>query len=210
MDEIAEKTCTKCKESRPLGMFSTDRRNQRDGKQSQCKRCQREWYTANRERKLEDRRRHHEANRDMENAYSRRWHAANRSRAAEHNRQWHATNPGGAAERARRRRARKASATVEPFTPADLRADWEDLDLYDCFFCHGPAAPLHVDHFYPLSPADEDGTPGPHAVWNLVPACETCNLSKSNRDPWQFLRESLEARGVDALTVLLADTEPFN
>ncbi|MFI9123870.1 HNH endonuclease [Streptomyces bikiniensis] len=96
-----------------------------------------------------------------------------------------------------RRRARKASATIEPFTPADLRHDWEDLDLWDCFFCGGPLTDLHVDHFYPLKPADEEAAPGPHAVFNLVPSCAECNLSKSNGDPWEFLRKSLAARGVD-------------
>ncbi|MGW0468327.1 HNH endonuclease [Streptomyces sp. NPDC003027] len=107
------------------------------------------------------------------------------------------TKPDQYQEHNRRRRARKAAATIEPFTPADLRADWEEHDLWGCFFCGGPLTDLHVDHFYPLRPADEEEAPGPHAVFNLVPACAECNLSKSNSDPWEFLRDALAARGVD-------------
>ncbi|MFD5161035.1 HNH endonuclease [Streptomyces hawaiiensis] len=86
---------------------------------------------------------------------------------------------------------------MQNFTPGDLRRDWGDHDLYDCFFCGGPATPLHVEHFYPLKPADEDALPGPHALFNLVPACETCNLSKSNKEPWGYLREALAEQGTD-------------
>jgi 5-methylcytosine-specific restriction endonuclease McrA len=125
------------------------------------------------------------------------WYAQNREQKAAYKQQWDAANPEKARANERRRRARKAAATIEPFTPADLRHDWEDHDLWDCFFCGGPLTDLHVDHFYPLKPADEDATPGPHAIFNLVPSCAECNLSKSNGDPWAFLRDALEARGID-------------
>lgn len=57
------------------------------------------------------------------------------------------------------------------------------------------------------SPADEDADPGPHALWNLVPACATCNLSKSNRDPWAGIADHLASRGV-ALPSLLHHLRP--
>ncbi|WP_186784341.1 HNH endonuclease [Streptomyces sp. CBG33] len=157
----------------------------------------RRWREENRERVAEAQRRYHEENREQRVEASRRWHAENRERVAENHRRWREENPDRRAEYKRRYRARKAAATVTPFTPADLRADWEEHDLYGCFYCGGPAEPLHVDHFYPLNPADEDAAPGPHAVDNLVPACESCNTSKGNRDPWAFLSDALAARGVD-------------
>ncbi|MFI0211969.1 HNH endonuclease [Streptomyces diastaticus] len=157
----------------------------------------RRWREENRERKAEYNRQWYEENQERKAETDRRWREENRDRAAENVRRWRAENPEQVAEHHRRRRAAKAAATVTPFTPADLRADWEEYDLYGCFYCGGPAEPLHVDHFYPLNPADEDATPGPHAVDNLVPACETCNTSKGNRDPWAFLSDALAARGVD-------------
>ncbi|MFD0650205.1 HNH endonuclease [Streptomyces malaysiensis subsp. malaysiensis] len=92
------------------------------------------------------------------------------------------------------------SASVEHFTPTDLLNDWADHDLWSCFFCGGSLTDgYHVEHFYPISKG------GPHALFNLAPSCATCNLSKGARDPWAFLTEALEARGVDldeCLTVL--------
>ncbi|WP_186783715.1 HNH endonuclease [Streptomyces sp. CBG33] len=157
----------------------------------------RRWREENRERAAENGRRWSAENPDRTAETKRRWRRENREKVAETNRRWREANRERGAEYVRRRRARKAAATVTPFTPADLRADWEEHDLYGCFYCGGPAEPLHVDHFYPLNPADEGATPGPHAVDNLVPACETCNTSKGNRDPWAFLSDALAARGVD-------------
>lgn len=101
-----------------------------------------------------------------------------------------------------KRRAVKAAATIEPFTPADLRAHWEALDLWDCFYCGGSltSASLEVEHFYPLSQRVD--WQGSHALWNLVPSCPPCNRSKSDREPWTFLAASLAERGLnfDALT----------
>ncbi|WP_420705682.1 HNH endonuclease [Streptomyces sp. NRRL F-5630] len=33
-----------------------------------------------------------------------------------------------------------------------------------------------------------------HSVENLVPACQSCNRAKGNRDPWDFLWSLLDAR----------------
>lgn len=137
-------------------------------------------------------------NQNRARANSNRWRNENRDKVRESNRSWSRRNPDRVRADNHRRRARLASATVEDFTPADMLADWADHDLYACFFCGGSLADgYHVEHFYPLKPADEDAPPGPHAVFNLVPACPTCNLSKGNRDPWAFLEGSLAARDVN-------------
>ncbi|MFF8455745.1 HNH endonuclease [Streptomyces albidoflavus] len=212
---VPAKACGTCFVVKGHGEFHGDGKRA-GGRQSRCKACalsanrrwntenpkrqaeySRRWRKENRERVAEAQRHYHGENREQRAEYSRRWHAENRERVAQNHRRWREANPELVAEHTRRRRARKAAATVTPFTPADLRADWEEHDLYGCFYCGGPAEPLHVDHFYPLNPADEDAAPGPHAVDNLVPACETCNTSKGNRDPWAFLSDALAARGVD-------------
>ncbi|MCY0926228.1 HNH endonuclease [Streptomyces sp. H27-H1] len=181
-----------------------DRENKRRWREENPERHRehkRRWREENPERAREGTRQWREANpersRESARESTRRWREANSERSQEIVRQWREENPERLREYSRRRRALEASAAIEPFTARDLRADWEALDLYDCFYCGGPPQPLHVDHFYPLKPADADEAPGPHALFNLVPSCETCNLSKNNRDPWQFLRDAMEERGVD-------------
>lgn len=101
--------------------------------------------------------------------------------------------------KAHERRALKHARTPEPFSSADLFADWEDHELFACFYCAGPLDDgLHIEHFIPLA----DG--GLHALPFLVPACPSCNLSKGTRDGWEFLAEALAERGGD-LNACLAD-----
>ncbi|MFB7823868.1 HNH endonuclease signature motif containing protein [Streptomyces hydrogenans] len=209
---VPAKACGKCFSIKSLAQFSARGRSA-DGRQAQCSPCatitRTDWRVANpeiaRQRSQERNRRWREANperaRECSRESKRRWREADPRRNRESVRRWREVHPETAREHNRasthRRRAREAAATIEPFTPADLRADWEEHDLWDCFFCGGPLEDLHIDHFYPLTPADEEKPPGPHAVFNLVPSCAECNLSKSNGDPWSFLRESLAARGID-------------
>lgn len=134
---------------------------------------------------------------EAERARGRAKSEANRDYYRENSKRHYAQHKDVYHARSRARRALEAAATIEPFTPADLRADWEEHDLWGCIFCGGPvtSTTLHVEHFYPLSQRVE--WRGPHAVWNLVPSCATCNLSKGDREPWAFLRTSLAARGID-------------
>jgi 5-methylcytosine-specific restriction endonuclease McrA len=156
----------------------------------------RRWYAANRERKAEYQSRWRSENPD----YQREWYEDNRERKAKAGRVWRSANPGKARAVWRtcqqRRRATIAEATVEPFTARDLRRDWEDHDLYGCFFCGGTLTDgYEVEHFYALSKG------GPHAVFNLVPSCVPCNRGaggKGTKEPWGYLREALEEQGVDS------------
>ncbi|GAA0641598.1 hypothetical protein GCM10009548_02290 [Streptomyces malaysiensis subsp. malaysiensis] len=55
---------------------------------------------------------------------------------------------------------------------------WEELDVWSCAYCDaafGPKVVCQADHVVPLAEG------GVHELWNLVPACETCNLGKSDR-----------------------------
>lgn len=53
-----------------------------------------------------------------------------------------------------------------------------------CAYCNKSESEemLHVDHFIALSKG------GPHILENLLPACKTCNLSKSNHHPEEWYR----------------------
>ncbi len=80
-----------------------------------------------------------------------------------------------------RRRARKAAATVEPFTAAELLDHWDSIGAYGCIACGG--AYEHADHVMPLALGGE------HSVENLLPLCGTCNTSKGAKHPAAWVAE---------------------
>lgn len=65
-----------------------------------------------------------------------------------------------------------------------------------CFFCFGPLqdgrSVDHVDHFFPWSLRSVFGDAD--QIWNLVLACPTCNLTKSDQTPALPLVERLHRR----------------
>lgn len=71
----------------------------------------------------------------------------------------------------------------------DVNAFNEKIILYNnkCAYCKmNPFE--HIDHFYPLNPK-EGNVAGTHNIENLFPACAECNMSKSNKDPDEWLIE---------------------
>lgn len=54
---------------------------------------------------------------------------------------------------------------------------------YHCAYCRGPYE--HIDHVIPLS---KGGTAWPS---NLVPACAPCNMSKRNKNVWEWLEKKI-------------------
>ncbi|MFD9442147.1 HNH endonuclease [Streptomyces sp. NPDC060001] len=170
----------------------------------------RRWRAANPAKVAEQNRKWYTENTDRKREYDQQWRAAYPGKAAELRRQWYRANPEANRANVRRwraenplkarttdqrKRAVKKSATVEPFTARDLRHDWEEHDLWDCFFCGGSLVDgYEVEHFYALS------NDGPHALFNLVPACMPCNRGaggKGTKEPWGYLRDALAEQGTD-------------
>lgn len=161
------KRCSACGETKSLDEFNRNRRGAL-GRRSDCRACQREYYRTWSEANREYFREYYAANRDRRREYFREHHAANRDRYREYD---------------RRRRARKRATAVEEFALADVYAWWEELGIYDCFWCGIPFTEddrIHVDHVWPLSRG------GHHAVRNLIPTCERCNLAKGSALPHEF------------------------
>jgi 5-methylcytosine-specific restriction endonuclease McrA len=158
---------------------------------------ERAYHESHRDERRAYTRQYYAAHRDERLVRSREYHAANREARNARSSQWKKENPDRGRDYNHRRRARIAEATIEAFTLSDMFSDWEEHDLYGCFFCGRSLADgYEIEHFYPLTPAD--GVPqGSHALFNLVPSCKPCNGSKHNRDPWAFLERSLAARDVD-------------
>ncbi|MFB9646730.1 HNH endonuclease signature motif containing protein [Microbacterium terregens] len=82
--------------------------------------------------------------------------------------------------RASRRRKRRMDAADNDLTPqqwAQIRAAWSG-----CAYCGSPVAALQRDCVLPLSRG------GRYTVENIVPACGSCNASKSNDEVTSWLR----------------------
>jgi 5-methylcytosine-specific restriction endonuclease McrA len=56
-----------------------------------------------------------------------------------------------------------------------------------CVYCDVPLAQdnFEVDHFVPKS------SDGPDHINNFVPSCQSCNMTKRDKHPVQFIREKL-------------------
>lgn len=82
--------------------------------------------------------------------------------------------------RASRKRKRRMDAADNDLTPlewSEIRAAWGG-----CAYCGATGSPLQKDCVLPLSRG------GRYTVENIVPACRSCNASKSNDEVTGWLR----------------------
>jgi 5-methylcytosine-specific restriction endonuclease McrA len=155
----------------------------------------RRWYQENRERDLASSREwrlsHPEYKRQYDKEYSmrnrerirarqRKWEAENRERIKEQKRIKYAENPEprrvGEVRRDARKRSLPDTLTVQ---------DWRNcLDWFgcQCAVC-GSSKQLHADHWVPLNNPNCPGT----IPTNIVPLCKSCNCSKQDTEPTEWL-----------------------
>jgi hypothetical protein len=116
--------------------------------------------------------------------YSRAWRAANPGKPSALTKAWEERNPEKVRQIQRRRWDRKKGAPVLlPLTADQDRQRRQDFDC-TCAFC-GKLDPVTgrrppMDHFLPLSLGNA------LTLGNAIPACQHCNGSKHNADPWQW------------------------
>jgi 5-methylcytosine-specific restriction endonuclease McrA len=212
------KVCIKCGELKPATpeYFYVDGGRLR----LECKACNaaksREWYAANRDRKA-----------DWDKAYR----AARPGEAAQKTRAWREANPGRDAKNSKAYRAshrKEKSASHKAWKAANpekvkvnhhryraskrnlpnsfTAADWTialDYFGHSCAACRqGLMFLSHGDHWIPLSSSDCPGTV-PH---NMVPLCSTCNTSKQDKVPADWL---IERFGKRKGTAILRRIEAF-
>ncbi len=206
METETAKRCTKCGRELPATEFY---RNGSGSYRPDCKDCRkaygRQRYRSDPERfkaashlqaardpehrKARDAA-YHQAHKTERNARARAYYKSyqltHRAEIRAQQRAWEEANPTYRALKAARRRARKLGRPLA-FTPED----WEQcLAWWDrrCAYCGNPSGLFHemiltADHFIPLA---AEGCPGTIPT-NILPACLSCNASKCDRDPSEWL-----------------------
>lgn len=158
-------------------------------------RSKRDYHNRNREEILKRRRILRNENRDKINARKREQYQLNphhqRQKSREYiqanperNRvkvqQWRKKNPDKKQMHSVNRRAKMRSLPAS-FTAEDWQRLLKDFQ-HRCAVCDS-ASPLTADHWIPVSSSDCPGTvPG-----NIIPLCQSCNSSKSNNHPKEWL-----------------------
>ena len=211
------KKCSKCGEEKELAEFSKNK-NTKDGYSYHCKAClttrATQWKQDNKGRVKEYNQSYRKENKERLKEYDQSYRKENKERIREIKRQWRAENPEKVRDQKRReylknkqdyldraakwraenpekkrlndqkRRARKLENGCENFTKEQLKEHWvqEGIDPKRCYYCE--EAPFeHIDHYVPLAKG------GPHFMSNLRPSCASCNTSKSDRDPKEWMKE---------------------
>ena len=143
-------------------------------------------YVKHRERRIAEVSAYYLANVDRKRRYNSKYHRENRDRLAEYDAIWRANNR----ERTRvnrhnydaRKRANGGRLTVE---------EWRSVLAefgYRCAYCSS-SENLEMDHVVPVVKG------GRHDLSNVVPACMSCNRTKSDRSALWFLRYRKESVG---------------
>mgnify|MGYP001164606646 CR=1 FL=1 len=117
------KKCSGCGQVKPFEKFGKDK-NRKDGRDYRCKACRAEYSRQWREANPEYSRQHYESNRERHREHFRQWYRANREKRLKYKRQWRQDNPDKARAHVARRRARKLNAQTKPINWDILRDVW--------------------------------------------------------------------------------------
>ncbi len=139
------------------------------------------WNRANKERRTEIKRRSYQKNKEQVSESNRRWYEANREKMRIASAQWKKENATLVIEYSARRRARIKRNGFEKVTKDELDDLFNKQDG-KCGYCKRAINDdtAHLDHVEPISRG------GAHALYNLIWACQRCNLSKGSKtvDEW--------------------------
>ena len=136
-------------------------------------------------KKLESDRRYREKNLEKDRQHSRDYRKKNPQIVKTSIQKWCAENPERLKVIKQKRLARKRNLpdtlTIEEWEYAI--SYWNDC----CAYCYKEVESLTLDHYIPLSHSDCPGT----VAHNIIPACQSCNSSKSDGDviywlSWRF------------------------
>lgn len=146
---------------------------------------QRAYRLNNREKERERGRVYRSKHRDKKHESHERWRMKNPSKQRDAIRNWQRKNPDRGRLAAHRRRSRKREL------PATFNeAQWKfSVEYFNgvCAYCGNPPSffdhnrVLQQEHFVPLVKG------GSFSVENILPACQSCNYSKGDQDPEEWV-----------------------
>lgn len=171
--------CSKCLRELPVSMFNKDR-NREDGYFPICKRCRTKYRQDNAQRTSDYNKSYlpdyYERNRDQLLAYHKDQYDQKYNNDPEFTARFRVAS--------NKRRARKS------FLPDNFStADWQLCLRYwgdRCATC-GSDENIQADHWIPLSAPNCPGT----IPSNMIPLCRTCNCSKHDSDPVEWIARKL-------------------
>jgi 5-methylcytosine-specific restriction endonuclease McrA len=163
-----EKLCPDCGRILPRSAFYSKGKSKMDGKAyltTRCKECHRRWRSSPKQRQYET-------------EQMRKWREENREEWNAYMREWRSEHPDCDDYRSivyREYNSRRGRGRIK-------RKEWRAIiRLFGgCAYC-GATEDLQVDHFIPISLG------GTNDLSNFVPACVSCNASKNNTHPRDFL-----------------------
>lgn len=146
------------------------------------------WYRENKQRAKAVRDKYRLEHKQQLDAAQRQWNQKHAKKRNETIAQWKRNNPTKLVVYKQTRRARTINLPCA-FSEHDYGYSLKYFNGV-CAYCDNPPSfldqnrVLHADHFIPLS--DTEHCPGT-VPSNMLPACQSCNLSKSNRNPHEWL-----------------------
>lgn len=183
------KTCSRCNVTKPVSEFRRHR-GRPDGYDYICKQCKSEvdkrYYKRNREKIITRVKDNYWQNPEESRKKRRLWTQRNREHVRQWWKQWYSTHSVHRRQKIRIRYMAVGSSTITD------EQTWKmilETFSYRCAYCGKEGIPLTIDHWIPVT---KGGTNDP---WNLVPSCKSCNSSKGNRTPLEWL-DILKLRGV--------------
>ena len=137
---------------------------------------QAQYYIENRARYRLTQAQYYVAHADQLKAYQESYRAEHKDKIGARDAKYRVEHPEWKTASQRKRRAAKRGASICDLT----RVQWDGIKaLYNhrCIYCGTASRSLTQDHITPLSKG------GNHTVTNVVPACRSCNASKSVNHP---------------------------
>lgn len=168
-------------------MFSENKKS-KDGLQSNCKDCQKQYYIENREKILKRVKKYDQENKETIFPYQRKYYKdnikkfrsyykTNKKIILETGSNWRKENPDKMNSHARKYR-QKINSLPHTLTDEEWNNTLKEFE-YKCAYC-GEEADLEKEHFIPVSQG------GVYTKENIIPSCTRCNRSKYNNDFFEW------------------------
>ena len=154
-------------------------------RKQRAKEASKRWLERNQDKAREATRNWYKNNRDHACDYVRQWRKDNQEHQKRYAKNYSATNPEVIRLISHRYRARKAKNRVEPYTPEQLLKRYSEVFGNECAYCGCSDSKLTDDHFIPLYLGGCD------ALFNMVPACGSCNFSKWANPPEYWYKKQI-------------------